>query len=215
MKRTGKSFRFTLTELLVVIAIIAILAAMLLPALNKARDRARSSRCVSNLKQMGTSVMLYADAYDMYCPAAQTPTTDVEDDWVGRLITGGFLQAARPTGDQLAKANVWQCPVGVKGLYRTEVYGLRTAMKGALYYEISMKTVKKNPSSTWWVTDSNRENAEEQGQVIGCGFNWEGTGDNYSGGPSPRHDKIINLWFVDGHVAGHQPLELVELEVNI
>ncbi len=82
MKRT----LFTLIELLVVIAIIAILAAILLPALNKARETARTSKCVASFKQLGAAALMYAsDHQDMVVPFSNSSTlTTVR--WTGNEL---------------------------------------------------------------------------------------------------------------------------------
>lgn len=68
MKRSKKEQNFTLVELLIVIAIIAVLAAMLLPALIRARDYAKTTTCINNMKQLGLACCMYADSSDGVMP---------------------------------------------------------------------------------------------------------------------------------------------------
>lgn len=109
MRRRDRAF--TLVELLVVMGIIAILISLLLPALAKVREQGRQVQCMSNLRQLGNAMMLYAAANDGYLPATARNTMD----------TSGLFSGAYPPFDWL----FWQPN-------RTPNYGSQEIMHSAL-----------------------------------------------------------------------------------
>ena len=91
MKKKNDLLSFTLIELLIVIAVIAILAGLLLPALNSAREKALEIKCTGNMKQLGLAWEMYESAYGV-TPQIQAGGAGPYRGWYGQLYLGGLLK---------------------------------------------------------------------------------------------------------------------------
>ncbi|MBQ9337349.1 MAG: DUF1559 domain-containing protein [Lentisphaeria bacterium] len=202
--------RFTLIELLVVIAIIAILAGMLLPALNSAKEKARAVQCTGNLRNIVLQINAYESNFgDYYIPCCRVTTP-----WAKILYDNGLVKSlyknnlyAReyrcPSETRTRKAGNYTFPAPALELVGTYDYGVNVS-----YHPYCStwagRTQKKHrirqPASVMNVAETSK--FKLPGLTYTETINYYYVGYSYPG-LAYRHSKKVNCAFMDGHVAGY------------
>ena len=213
-KRHGVRGNFTLIELLVVIAIIAVLASMLMPALSKVREKARGIQCVSNLKQAGTGMLMYAMDFNDYAPISYNSDTGsgskYKPGWAGILATPLATAGNEDVAlNYVRNWKVFHCPattnIPAPGKYNSaNTYGVWDTWNnpatryvvslsdGRQFVALPIRLVEKVSSTMYAIDNTNNSNFTN----VNIGY-WASSQDS----TALRHNNAANAVCFDGHVS--------------